>query len=593
MASTNHSTLGEIMSGPAKNIILCADGTGNRGGETPDTNVYRMYHAVDIHSPTRKREQITFYDNGVGTSTNKYWKSFTGALGFGFGRNVSDLYEFLAKNYNDGDIIYLFGFSRGAATVRAFAGMLQACGLVDRNHDACLKDGKFNYDKFVKLIDEAFDHYKHSRGEQFKSNPYVIDKVRIKFLGIWDTVPSLGFPDHKTRDPWLEQMLERPLIVWLLRALDRGLNFGPLAHRFYDYDAHDVVDHIYHAIAIDDERKTFLPLVCDETKGGANITQVWFTGMHSDVGGSYNQTGLAYVTMEWMMERAGHHGLDFVDGALQEATDKSNAHGKLHDSREGFGIFFRYAPRNIEDLCLADDGKGDRKINGPVKIHQSTIDRMDYATNRYAPGLLPLKFEIVHTPIADKNSELVAYGLTSSPVDPHVVDTASTIVPDGNGTSTWATDRKKVKSAVQNRRRLYRVFADFSLLIAIVFFSLWVMSNEPSASFTAKYEEFQHSDTNSFYIHTVDIIEYVLPEMFDPFIHEVLIERPIIFGLLLIAFGILGLFRIRFERATKNISVALREKIKRVRNPPPEEPEVDAASAQAQDEKEPEDKTQS
>jgi uncharacterized protein (DUF2235 family) len=108
-----------------KNIILCADGTGNRGGETPDTNVYRMYHAVDLHKPERGQTQITFYDNGVGTSTNKYIRAVSGALGFDFGQNVRDLYEFLARNYNAGDIVYLFGFSRGAATVRAFGGYCQ------------------------------------------------------------------------------------------------------------------------------------------------------------------------------------------------------------------------------------------------------------------------------------------------------------------------------------------------------------------------------------------------------------------------------------------------------------------------------------
>jgi uncharacterized protein (DUF2235 family) len=139
-----------------KNIILCADGTGNRGGETPDTNVYRMYHAVDIHQPKRKRNQITFYDNGVGTSTNKYIRSISGALGFGFGKNIRQLYAFLARNYDPGDIIYLFGFSRGAATVRAFGGMLQECGLVDRHHPKCMTNARFDSGKFAELVDDVF-----------------------------------------------------------------------------------------------------------------------------------------------------------------------------------------------------------------------------------------------------------------------------------------------------------------------------------------------------------------------------------------------------------------------------------------------------
>ena len=77
-----------------KNLILCADGTGNLGGTTPDSNVYRLYNLVDIHDSIHP--QLTYYDNGVGTSTNTYWRSFSGAFGFGFKRNVCELYEFLA-----------------------------------------------------------------------------------------------------------------------------------------------------------------------------------------------------------------------------------------------------------------------------------------------------------------------------------------------------------------------------------------------------------------------------------------------------------------------------------------------------------------
>ncbi|NQY66295.1 MAG: DUF2235 domain-containing protein, partial [Flavobacteriales bacterium] len=111
----------------SKNIILCADGTGNEGGYTPDSNVYKMYNAIDIHNAAK--EQITFYDNGVGTQKNKYIRSLSGALGFGFETNVKDLYEFLARRYDAGDGIFMFGFSRGAATIRAFNGFIDNVGL--------------------------------------------------------------------------------------------------------------------------------------------------------------------------------------------------------------------------------------------------------------------------------------------------------------------------------------------------------------------------------------------------------------------------------------------------------------------------------
>ncbi len=555
----------------SKNIILCADGTGNRGGETPDTNVYRMYHAVELHKPERERTQITFYDNGVGTSTNKYIRALSGALGFGFGQNVRQLYEFLARNYNAGDIVYLFGFSRGAATVRAFGGMLQECGLLDRNHAECKTDDKFDYDKFVTLIDEAFKHYKNKKGSKFRNEEYVIKEVRIKFMGIWDTVSALGFPYQRTGDSLFEDLLERPLPVWLARACDNIFNFGPLAHKFYNYTPNKIVDHVYHAIAIDDERKSFLPRVWDETETGlkGEITQVWFAGMHSDVGGSYNQTGLAYETMVWMMERAEHHGLDFVKDALQEAKDKANVHGRLHNSRDGLAIYYRYAPRNIESLCTKNQKGRPSKLNGPIKIHRSVIDRMGRATDRYAPGLLPTEFEIVHTPITDKNvDKIVEYGIDSTnPVDPHVVDDSSAAVESKHADSDWKEDRKKVEAVVRWRRRLYRIFADFSFIIVAVAVWLWCISDESIDNLTRAIDDtilgILGSDSIPFL--NGDILRYFSPKMFENFIDVAWVHHPIILVLIVLIFFVLFKIRTKLLNASVKRSVAIREKIEMVR----------------------------
>jgi len=183
-----------------RNLVLCADGTGNLGGETPDSNVYRMYNAIDLQSASPVQD--TFYDNGVGTSSNKYWRAFSGAFGFGFGQNVRDLYEFLAKNYEPGDNVYLFGFSRGAAEVRALSGFIAACGLVDGR--------KLEKDALGKRIDEAWAVYSVSKRHPERPEEYRKDQVTqnqasqnessyhdvisIKFIGVWDTVSALGFP---------------------------------------------------------------------------------------------------------------------------------------------------------------------------------------------------------------------------------------------------------------------------------------------------------------------------------------------------------------------------------------------------------------
>ena len=569
-----------------KNIILCADGTGNRGGETPDTNVYRMYHSVERHQPERQREQITFYDNGVGTSTNKYIRAVSGGLGFGFGRNVRQLYEFLAKNYNDGDIVYVFGFSRGAATARAFGGMLQECGLLDRNHTKCKVNGRFDYDTFVELVEQAFRHYRNGTGNRFKNEEYVHNEVRIKFMGVWDTVSALGFPYQRTGDSLIEDILERPVPVWLARACDILFNFGSLAHKFYNYTPNQIVDHVYHAISIDDERKSFLPMVWDETTPGlrGDITQVWFAGVHSDVGGSYNQTGLAYVTMAWMMERAEHHGLDFVKDSLQEARDKANVDGRLHNSRDGLAIYYRYAPRNIAELCSSTNSGNSGKLNGRIKIHQSVIERMDKPTDRYAPGLLPTEFDIVGTPIPDKNTtQPVAYGIdTVEPVDPHVVDDASVVNSDDKANS-WVEDKREVEVVIRNRRRLYRVFADLTFFIVIAAVLLWnceidfkQMLNSASSGSSLWRLGFETSPVAIAGIElNGEILKYLTPAMFENFIDLVWVTYPTISLLILLSFTGLGLMRAKLLKATIAKSVLIREKIKGFRLSESEKPDTD------------------
>jgi uncharacterized protein (DUF2235 family) len=385
-----------------KNIILCSDGTGNRGGETPDTNVYKIYNAIKLQSEAKLENPVTFYDNGVGTSKNTLMKALGSGVGVGFRENICDLYEFLGRNYNEGDNIYIFGFSRGAATVRAFAGMIEHCGLVDKSR---LKTD----DDLKKLTKKAFNAYqkgKLNRDNKDKPNlvtskdypdadtfridhsythkDYAPDgKLKIEFMGVWDTVSSLGTPQIEYLDT---------IINWI----------SP--HKFYDLEPENCVKNVYHAIAVDDERRTFWPLVWNENSfygkpinKEKTIEQVWFPGMHSNVGGGYHRQELANVTLDWMIERINIHALNAPDGGLdlkhgvdEKAKEDANPFGKLHNSRDGLAIFYRYRPRPIQKLC-------DEIIEGKIKIHDSVIRRMKHGTADYAPGQLPDVFQVVAT----------------------------------------------------------------------------------------------------------------------------------------------------------------------------------------------------
>ena len=554
-----------------KNIVLCADGTGNRGGETPDTNVYRMYQAVDLHLPPGQPQQITFYDNGVGTHTNKYWRALTGALGFGFRRNIKDLYEFLARNYEPGDSIYLFGFSRGAATVRALAGMLQNCGLIDKSGADCQLNGEFNYDVFVAMIDVAFDHYRQGTGEYFKQNTLVHEHVRVRFVGVWDTVSALGFPYHRLEGSRFEEILERPLLVWLARASDRLSNYIPwFAHDFYEYTANKTIDHVYHAIAIDDERKSFQPRVwnelTDNEDDSCQITQVWFTGMHSDVGGSYNLPGLAYETMHWMMLRAQHHGLKFSGDALEAAKDGANAHGKIHDSRDGLAGVYRYAPRYIDQLCKMQNSEI-RKLKGEIQVHRSVLDRMRRPTDRYAPGYLPQKFAVVDSPLQPLAPGTPGSGELS---DLHA-KSANLKIIECSQASTWEEDQKKLNATVQARRRLYRVFADSFLLLGLFALYLWNSDQCDLASFAVIINpelplwNLGISPENPMYQSVMgqlsEVLKYFLPAMLEPFGEEIVIKRPtILIPVVLFYYGLSRINR-HWRNRTLSYSVEMREKI--------------------------------
>lgn len=312
----------------AKNIVICCDGTGNEIEENL-SNVLKLYRIAK-----KDDEQLVFYDSGIGTigpyspfrRLSAKVKAFGGmALGMGLDQNIKDAYRFLIKNYEEGDRVYLFGFSRGAFTVRALAGFIRLLGLLRPEQ--------------INLIDHAYTAFKKAAEKKdFKIawRYHRVLKTRhlpIKFLGIWDTVNSV--------------MVPRPDRFYLP-------SFEELPYT----TENDSVEICRHAVAIDEKRRFFRlsAWTPDQTyrsnpfdkksKTPQDFKEVWFAGVHSDVGGGYPETasGLAKFPLQWMVEEAASAGLQIstkMEGRLIRGTAHGNStikyvtpsiEGKLHRS---------------------------------------------------------------------------------------------------------------------------------------------------------------------------------------------------------------------------------------------------------------------
>ncbi len=205
-----------------KNIILLSDGTGNSNIKDRGTNVFRMYEALDCKRQYGAKQQIAVYDDGVGTEDFKPLKIMGGAFGRGLARNVRGLYKSLVQVYTPGDKIYLFGFSRGAFTVRSLAGLIASEGILDidsypsdnqldkavmqlyenyrAKHPALME--KVTYDPFMKAVfklDKSQRLFRHNEEEARK----------IEFVGVWDTVDAVGLPFDKATEFWDEYIVSR------------------------------------------------------------------------------------------------------------------------------------------------------------------------------------------------------------------------------------------------------------------------------------------------------------------------------------------------------------------------------------------------
>jgi len=458
----------------SRNIVLLSDGTGNSAAKVWRTNVWRTFEALDLSGSG----QVAFYDDGVGTSSFKPLAILGGAFGFGLKRNVIEIYKFACRNFRDAnDHIYGFGFSRGAFTIRVVVGLMLNQGLVSAESEAELdKKAHAAYRQYRRERYHTFWHVEdffRAIRDLFLPKDYDTGDNRpvekIHFIGVWDTVAAYGAP--------LDEMT---------RGISRWI--WPLELPSHTLDRSRVM-RACQALALDEERTTFHPELWNELVQppakfdpdkerrikDEQISQVWFAGVHSNVGGGYPDDSLAYIPFVWMITEAQRCGLKFKSDAVpppalpadpdtfKNAISKRDKDGRLYDPRKGLGGYYRYGPRKLVELCNYKYSKkeDDEVVIERPKIHETVFRRIGTHAHAYAPVGLPPVYDVV------KDDGLI-------------------VTPDQYGfeTTTAAKARADTQEHVWNTIWLRRIvyFATVGATLGLVIF--------PLVSGAERYDEF-------------------------------------------------------------------------------------------------------
>jgi uncharacterized protein (DUF2235 family) len=349
-------------------LVVCCDGTWNqpdhidRGAAAP-TNVAKLALAVaDVDG--QGVAQLVHYQAGVGTRPGE--RLTGGAFGVGLSRNVQECYRFLVDNFEPDDKLYLFGFSRGAYTARSTAGLVRNAGILRPGHRDRIEEAYGLYRA------PARDREPGGIASRLFRRTHSYDEVYIEFVGVWDTVGALGIPVH-------------------LPALARRWSF-------HDTTLSRYVLHAYHAVAIDERRGPFKPTLWtlkdgEKRAAGTSLEQVWFVGVHCEVGGGYRDAELSEIPLLWMADKAREHGLAFRDDHLmfkpKLRNDEDRRSGRqvypnplwqpLRESRDGF---YRLIP--AYDRRLRGDN-GAEVAGG--SLAESAKLRYEHASAYRPPGL--------------------------------------------------------------------------------------------------------------------------------------------------------------------------------------------------------------
>ncbi|MBP1299842.1 DUF2235 domain-containing protein [Bradyrhizobium elkanii] len=413
-----------------KNIVIFSDGTGQAGGIKFDearTNVYKLYRACRVGPDTQVApvEQVAFYDPGLGSASDGghfkigwmrwLYNLASVATGLGITRNIVDCYAAIISLYEEGDRIYLIGFSRGAYTVRSVAGVMSSCGIprnlpdgsplrrdpksihklaehaVKNVYQFCpsysRKDTKSHRQFLLETRDAIAAKFRKEHGSSQTAGRTEQANVFPYFIGVFDTVAALG---HKYLGPalvvfaiallfglhWGGSLLE-PVFPWAglaVRILSYlgfaaaviaffmnylkiapplpgysfwkrmlTLHLAPPKHKFYDTTLNRNVGYAKHAISIDENRADFKRVPWSPTAdkederdalGNLYFEQVWFPGVHADIGGGYleNEARLSDVALNWMVAGASliPHGLKHDGSVLRLSPDPA---GRQHNEQ--------------------------------------------------------------------------------------------------------------------------------------------------------------------------------------------------------------------------------------------------------------------
>lgn len=386
MPATSAAQPSESPLRPPRRLVLCLDGTWNsaydehkrRDGHTvlKPTNVLKMCRAVVPFDESSGRTQVSYYDIGVGSLaeypglSNKLLyasdRIFGGGWGAGFEGNVEDALHFLVLNFERDDEVFIFGFSRGAATARAVTQFL------DWNHGLPEKDDAYYLPRLFRAyvishgaaeVQEkeiaAINTDRQKEGPSGLRPLKPFRPVRVKFLGVWDTVVALGS-----------------------RFEPVGGTAAGAGRSFYAGRAPATcVEFARQALAIDEQRFDFRPEIWVDRLPGQRMEQRWFAGVHSNIGGGYLNDGLANVAFRWMLEGATSQGLkidpDYVRFYVPYVRDS------LYDSSS-----FLY---RILDFLRGRRDAGKRDLlsvpaNGNADIDASVIARMQAAPRELSPA---------------------------------------------------------------------------------------------------------------------------------------------------------------------------------------------------------------